>query len=135
MRFKITFTTLKIAGNWAWLVFKNLKIFGRTTACKTWEIFSENGKVGDNYLYEKQPMLFCANADKLAGNCANENHYIFKADLVKYLDYISETSAFNAEAPMTRLFYHLKKVNSHINFAYYSNHSDRGNKKNPMKSL
>lgn len=82
-------------------------------------------------LYEKQPIWFCANADKLTGNCANENHYVFKADSVKYLDYILETSASNAEAPMTRLFYHLIKVNSHINFAYCSNHSDWGKANKP----
>lgn len=108
---------------------------GRTTECKASEILLENGKVKMVTLYEKQPVLFSANADKLAGNCANENHHIFKADSVEYLDYILETSAFNAEAPMTRLFYHLKKVKSHINFAYYSNHSDLGKAKNPMNSL
>lgn len=74
-------------------------------------------------------MLFCASADKLLGNCTNENHHVFKADSVKYFDYIFESSAFNAEAPKTRLFYHLKKVNSYANFAYYSNHSVWGKAK------
>lgn len=63
----------------------------------------------DNHLYGKQAMLFCASADKLLGNCTNENHHVFKADSLKYFDYILETSAFNAEGPKARLFYHPKK--------------------------
>lgn len=120
---------MQIARSRACLVFKKLSLLGRITACKAWEILSESGKDG-NYLYEKQPTLFCANADKLAGNCANANYHKFKADSVKYLDNISEISAFNAEAPMTRLFYHLPKITSHINFVYNSNCSDWQKAKN-----
>lgn len=72
----IAFTTLQIARSWAQPVFKKLKLLGRTAVCKAQEIISEC-RDGN---YEKQRTLFCAGADKLAGNCANKTHHILKAD-------------------------------------------------------
>lgn len=62
--------------DWAQLVFKKLTLLGRTTVCKAQEIISyfRDGN------YEKQHMLFCATADKLAGNCVNKTHHILKPD-------------------------------------------------------
>lgn len=76
IRFKITFTTLQIARNWAKLVFKKIILLGRTMVCKTQEIISDC-RDGN---YEKQCMLFCATADKLAGNRTNKTHHILQAD-------------------------------------------------------
>jgi len=59
IRFKMTFTTLQTARSWFPLVFKKLKILGRTATCKAWGILSKNWKVKVVTICMKNNLILC----------------------------------------------------------------------------